>query len=158
MNNHILIVSAIVIILTVGVTSYTIFLYQVEAATGAERKCPCPNPKAPIVTSGDNIYIAWWTNKTGNDEVMFRASTDGGKSFGDKINLSNTPKVDSHEVEIATFGDNATNIIVTWWESNQTSTEPVFRISTDHGKTFEPLLNLSINGPINSSSSARGQL
>ena len=38
---------------------------------------------------------------------MFRASTDGGKTFGDKINLSNTPKVDSHEVEIATFGDNA---------------------------------------------------
>ena len=34
--------------------------------------------KAPIATSGDNIYIAWWTNKTGNNEVMFRASTDGG--------------------------------------------------------------------------------
>jgi hypothetical protein len=31
--------------------------------------------KAPIATSGDNVYIAWWTNKTGNDEVMFRAST-----------------------------------------------------------------------------------
>ena len=46
--------------------------------------------KAPIATSGNNIYIAWWTNKTGNDEVMFRASTDGGKTFGDKINLSNS--------------------------------------------------------------------
>ena len=27
---------------------------------------------APIATSGDNTYIAWWTNKTGNDEVQFR--------------------------------------------------------------------------------------
>jgi hypothetical protein len=46
--------------------------------------------KAPIATSGDNVYIAWWTNKTGNNEVMFRASSDGGKTFGDKINLSNS--------------------------------------------------------------------
>ena len=45
--------------------------------------------KAPIVTSGDNTYIAWWTNRTGNDEVNFRASTDGGATFTDKINLSN---------------------------------------------------------------------
>ncbi len=46
--------------------------------------------KAPTVVSGDNIYIAWWTNNTaenGNEEVMFRASTDGGATFGDKINL-----------------------------------------------------------------------
>jgi hypothetical protein len=35
--------------------------------------------KAPVVISGDNVYIAWWSNKTGNnDEGMFRASTDGG--------------------------------------------------------------------------------
>jgi hypothetical protein len=25
---------------------------------------------APIATSGNNIYIAWWTNNTGNDEVL----------------------------------------------------------------------------------------
>jgi hypothetical protein len=44
---------------------------------------------APIATSGDNnVYIAWWSNKTGNDEVMFKASADGGKTFGDKIMLS----------------------------------------------------------------------
>ena len=46
--------------------------------------------KAPIATSGDNVYIAWWTNKTGNNEVTFRVSSDDGKTFGDKINLSNS--------------------------------------------------------------------
>ena len=40
---------------------------------------------APIAASDNNVYIAWWTNKTGNDEVLFRASTDGGATFGDKI-------------------------------------------------------------------------
>ncbi len=39
-----------------------------------------PQAKAPIATSG--VYVTWWSNKTGNDEVMFKASTDGGKTFG----------------------------------------------------------------------------
>jgi hypothetical protein len=36
-----------------------------------------------------------------NDEVMFRASTDGSKTFGDKINLSNTKEDDSVNADIA---------------------------------------------------------
>ncbi|MFL6486226.1 MAG: hypothetical protein ACJ71D_05875, partial [Nitrososphaera sp.] len=46
-------------------------------------------PKAPMAASqdGNNVYIVWWTNKSENWEVMFRASTDGGQTFGDKINL-----------------------------------------------------------------------
>ena len=48
------------------------------------------NRKAPPAITGDNVYVAWWTNKTGNEEVIFRASTDVGKTFGDKINLSNS--------------------------------------------------------------------
>src|ERR671922_2775108 len=84
--------------------------------------------KAPVVVSGDNIYVAWWTNNTenGNEEVMFRASNDGGATFGDKINLSNTPDADSWRVEIAAEG---ADVVVTWWEINQTSDTPVARIS-----------------------------
>jgi hypothetical protein len=104
--------------------------------------------KAPIATSGNNIYIVWWDNKTGNDEVMFKSSTDGGKTFGDKINLSNSTNSDSQDAQIDTFGDNDTNVIVTWWERNATSSEPVTRISTDSGKTFGPIVNLSTNGTI----------
>ena len=36
------------------------------------------------------LYIVWWTNKSENWEVMFRASNDGGQTFVDKINLSNS--------------------------------------------------------------------
>lgn len=101
--------------------------------------------RAPIATSGDNTYIAWWTNRTGNDEVMFRASTDGGATFDDKINLSNSTGSDSQDVEIAAGGD---NVILTWWERNQTTEEPLARISTDNGATFGPLLKLAANGTI----------
>jgi len=97
--------------------------------------------KAPIATSGDNVYITWWSNKTGNDEVMFKASADGGKTFGDKINLSNTPNSDSINAEISAAGN---NVYVSWWErANQTSNEPVLRVSNDNGKTFGEKIMLS---------------
>ncbi len=83
--------------------------------------------KAPPAITGDNVYVAWWTNETGNDEVLFRASTDGGTSFGDKINLSNTTDADSTRAEIDSEAD---SVVVTWWETNATDDTPVMRVST----------------------------
>jgi hypothetical protein len=105
--------------------------------------------KAPVVVSGDNIYIAWWTNNTenNNEEVMFRASSDAGQTFTDKINLSNTTDADSWRVEIHGEGD---TVVVSWWEMNQTSDIPVARVSTDAGETFGPMLTLATNGTISS--------
>jgi hypothetical protein len=100
---------------------------------------------APLAVSGDNIYVAWWTNKTGNDEVMFRDSTDAGKTFSDKIDLSNTSNSDSINVQIA---EDEGKVAVSWWERNTTSNEPVMRISTDNGKTFGDMIHLSAKGPI----------
>jgi len=76
---------------------------------------------------------------------MFRASTDAGKAFGDKINLSSTTDADSTRVEIDSDAD---SVVVTWWETNETSDTPVMRVSDDNGKTFGPLLNLATNGTI----------
>ena len=101
--------------------------------------------RAPIATSDNNVYITWWTNKTGNFEVMFRASTDNGVTFGDKMNLSNTTEADSDDAEIAASGN---SVYVTWWERNETSDEPVARVSNDNGATFGPLLRLAANGTI----------
>jgi hypothetical protein len=105
--------------------------------------------KAPVVVSGDNVYVAWWTNNTenGNEEVMFRASNDAGQTFGDKINLSNSHEADSWRVEIAAEG---ADVIVSWWETNQTSDTPVARLSIDGGQTFGPMLRLAANGTISS--------
>src|SRR5215213_9768528 len=100
---------------------------------------------APIATSGDNAYITWWSNKTGNMEVMFRASTDNGVTFADKMNLSNTTAADSDDAEIAASGN---SVYVSWWERNETSDTPVARVSTDNGATFGPMLMLATNGTI----------
>jgi hypothetical protein len=104
---------------------------------------------APMATSGDNVYIAWPSNKTGNNsEVMFRASTDNGATFGNKTNLSNSKGAESVDVQIAASGD---NVDVSWWERNQTATnEPVMRVSDDNGESFGPVLKLASNGTISS--------
>ena len=155
MNRKLTLRDIVTITLLMAISSTAILLQQ--QLTYAHIHVNPRSENAPIATSGDNIYITWSTNKIGtNDEVMFRSSTDGGKTFGDKVNLSNSPKTDSQDVQIDTFGNNDNKIIVTWWERNQTSNEPVFRISTDNGKTFEPVVNLSTNGTLGSSSRAGG--
>ena len=77
--------------------------------------------------------------------MLFRANTDNGKTFRDKINLSNTTNDQSTRVEIDSDAD---SVVVTWWETNETSDLPVMRISNDNGKTFGPLLQLAVDGTL----------
>src|SRR5206468_5327400 len=130
-------------LITLGATPAMFLLQQVYALRESFREDF--TTKVPVAISGDNVYVSWWTNKTGNDEVMFRSSTDAGKTFGDKINLSNTTNSESQDVEIAA---DAVKVVVAWWERNQTSNEPVKIISDGGGKTFGPLLKLATNGTI----------
>ncbi len=113
--------------------------------------------KAPAVITGENVYVVWWTDKgttNSNGEVMFRASTDGGQTFTNKTNLSNSPGTDSVDAEIAAEG---ANLIVTWWERNQTTNTPVARLSTDAGQTFGPTLRLADNGTISNAEEGGGE-
>jgi len=104
--------------------------------------------KAPIAISDGNIYVVWFNDENtpnNNSEVLFRSSDDGGTTFSEKINLSNTTSADSINAEIVADGN---NVIVTWWEHNATSIEPVFKASADNGVTFGPMLRLATNGTI----------
>jgi hypothetical protein len=73
---------------------------------------------------------------------MFRASSDGGKTFGPKINLSNSTKFDSVDPSI---GSEGSNVYVSWWEvsGKDKINEPVFRASNDNGMTFGEKIMLS---------------
>jgi hypothetical protein len=130
-------------------TTTTILIQSAYAVDWGDPIEPRSPPKAPSVVTGDNVYIAWWNGTAGEPDVqtdvMFRASTDGGATFGDRINLSNSSDTDSWRVEIAGEGE---NVIVSWWETNQTSDVSVARVSNDGGETFGPLLILGANGTI----------
>jgi hypothetical protein len=148
MDKHILGILITIVLLDVGFTAIT----AIPAGTPtigqlAYGKAFLPSNfatdlQAPIATSDDSLYVAWWSNKTGNDEVMFKASTDSGKTFGDKMNLSNSSNSDSQDVQITA---SANNVYVTWWERNQTMNEPVMRVSNDNGKTFGEIIKLAGN-------------
>jgi hypothetical protein len=44
-----------------------------------------------LAASGSNVYVSWWTNKTGTLMPIFRASNDTGETFG-KIMMLNSTK------------------------------------------------------------------
>jgi hypothetical protein len=150
----IVVITAIGIFVTVATsfptaTVTTTFIQSAEAYTDPTI---LREPKAPMAASqdGNNICVVWWTNRSGNWEVMFRASNDGGQTFGDKINLSNSPDTQSQTAEILAVGNNI--VFVTWWELNENvhphTNESVMRVSTDAGQTFGPVINLGTNGTI----------
>ena len=101
---------------------------------------------APMATSGTNVYVVWLSNLTGHLEILFRVSSDNGQTFVDKVNLSNTPNVDSIDPQIAAAGN---DVYISWWEDYGNGTRvPFFKASNDNGRTFESVLSLSDNGPI----------
>ena len=122
----------------------TILTVQSSYAAGKRDTGGVP---AVIATSDENVYVVWGNNDTteNNTEVMFRASNDGGQSYSNKINLSNSSSSNSTDFDIEAT-DN--NVIVSWWETNATSAEPVIIFSNDHGTTFGPILRLASNGTI----------
>jgi hypothetical protein len=147
---------AALLVVAVGTfsTTTTIIIQSAEAWSDPTTE-PRSEPKAPMAASqdGNNVYVVWWTNRSGNWEVMFRASNDGGATFGDKINLSNSPDTQSRTAEILAVGNNS--VFVSWWELNENvhphTNESVLRVSTDAGQTFGPVINLGSNGTITAS-------
>jgi hypothetical protein len=144
MNKKMVLVVIVMITLGTAIIAATTTTIQQQEVDAATSKGDFHGGTQTSIFEND-VYVAWWTNKTGNDEVMYRLSSDAGKTFTDKANLSNTPNSDSVDVEISA---DEGRVAVSWWERNQTLNEPVIRISNDNGKTFGPVLKLASDGPI----------
>jgi len=48
------------------------------------------NTGVNIAASGSNVYVSWWTNKTGTEMPVLRASNDNGNTFGKTMMLNST--------------------------------------------------------------------
>src|ERR687892_197514 len=94
-----------------------------EIVSGASSIEIAPILLAPIATSGNNVYIVWPSNQTGHLELFFRSSSDNGQTFVDKVNLSNTPNVDSIDPQLATSGN---HVYISWWEDHGNGTRVPF--------------------------------
>lgn len=87
---------------------------------------------AEIATSSDgsDIYVVWEQD----GDVMFRASHDGGETFGEILNLSNNAGA-SVDPRVAT-SSNGQFIHVTWQDNTPGNEEIFYSRSTDGGETF----------------------
>src|ERR687897_1694717 len=65
-------------------------IQSIDTANAQEQTRFVPLFLAPIAASGDNVYVTWWDNKTGNWEVFFARSIDNGETFDNAINLNST--------------------------------------------------------------------
>ena len=92
-----------------------------------------------IISIANNVYVVW--QEAG--EIFFRASYDGGESFGRTINLSNSPLLNSLNPQISIW---QRNIYVVWQENISAGNNDIFfTASLDNGRTFGSNLNLSNN-------------
>jgi hypothetical protein len=126
----------------IGVAAFAT-MYQAQSSHGFSwPHLDRSDGKAPIAVSGDNVYVAWWGNSSGNYEVMFKASDDGGKTFGEGLSLSNSTNGTSVEADIATSGD---NVYVTFADNRTGFADAYIITSNDNGKTFNPAILLTDN-------------
>ena len=81
----------------------------------------------------------------GMEEVFYTRSDDDGESFGEAINLSNTPLIAETDPDVSVDGDN----VAVFWEGNDGSNssdvtrnrDVMGRVSHDGGQTWLPALD-----------------
>jgi hypothetical protein len=56
----------------------------------APNKGPTVDLNTQISASGSNVYVTWWSNKTGTVTPIFIASNDNGNTFGKETMLNST--------------------------------------------------------------------
>jgi hypothetical protein len=93
-----------------------------------------------IAAVGNNVYVVWSDNSTGNGEIRFRGSMDNGTNFKTK-NLSNNPGTSS-EPRIVTYQN---NVFVVWSDNSTGNGDIYMKISTDNANSFSTTKKLSRN-------------
>jgi coproporphyrinogen III oxidase len=99
-----------------------------------------------ISAVGNNVYIVWRDETTGNGDIYFRASDDSGDHFRNIKNLGTT-KESSSEPQITTVGN---NVYIAWRDETTGDGNIYFRRSSNYGNIFDEIEKLS---NVNASSS-----
>jgi len=98
------------------------------------------NPRISVDGQG-GINVVWVSDATGNNDIFFSRSTDGGNSFSTPLNLSNDAP-DSLSPQLAVDASGSINVV---WESDDIKFGVLFSHSTDGGATFSTPVDLATN-------------
>jgi hypothetical protein len=93
-----------------------------------------------IAVDGSNIYVAWEDNKSGNYEIYFKKSDDGGTTWITKRLTDNAGASLFPAIAV-----NGSNIYVAWEDDTEGNPEIYFTKSDDGGTTWTTTTDLSSN-------------
>jgi len=86
-----------------------------------------------IAVSGSNVYVVWYDYSTGNSEIYFRKSADGGTTWQSAKRLSSNAGESTYP-RIAASGS---SVFVVWSDMTSGDNEIYFRKSADSGVTWQ---------------------
>jgi len=95
------------------------------------------------ISSNGTIYLAWQDNFP-VDDIFFASSTDGGISFGEPVDVSNTPEGSSFSPLLAASG----NAVHVAWQDSFPANDVFVVSSSDGGSTFGEPVNVSDNSGV----------
>lgn len=102
---------------------------------------------AVLTASGPNVYVAWIEECMGKQEIFFRASNDGGITFGPTINLSNS-KAKSTLPTIDVSGSLA---CVAWVDEGVEMMEELLVSCSMDGQSFKDTVRIANGNDLRSS-------
>ena len=95
-----------------------------------------------ISSVGNNVYVVWVVvTASGNLDIFFARSTDGGQTFSEPDNISEENAGFSFNPQISSEGN---NVYVVWAEATASGNFDIFfSFSNDGGQTFSDPNNIS---------------
>ncbi len=87
-----------------------------------------------MAATGTRVYVAWLNNTLNTSNVLFKASSDNGTSFGPVVKVSNAPTGDSSNPQIAASG----SYVYILWQQNVSisASDMFFSASSNYGASF----------------------
>ncbi|HEX2304932.1 MAG TPA: sialidase family protein [Nitrososphaeraceae archaeon] len=94
-----------------------------------------------IASAGNNIYVAWVDDSSGEREIMFSMSSDSGKTFTNSIVVSQN-SMDPYHVELAA---EAQSIYIVWTSFDTGMRNIILLSKSDNaGKTFGEIREIGV--------------
>lgn len=94
-------------------------------------------PSIAVVDS--NVHVVWYDVRSGDDEIYYKHSSNGGTTWGSDIRLTNAPE-SSNAPSLAV---NNSLIHVTWCDWRDGDAEIYYKRSTDNGISWGPDIRLT---------------
>jgi BNR repeat-like domain len=99
------------------------------------------------IGSDDTIYLLW--NSTvdvtnfGPERIFFARSTNDGKSYSVRVDISNAPQGVEHSFPAIAVGQNEGDVRIGWMDKRTGRWNVFFRKSTDGGESFSQIVRIS---------------